>query len=78
MIFRGMAHGADNVSNREPLQVGKTVGAAYFISNASPRRAASYFAPAEPFDIIDINPSEQSDASNSGSSRTVDRHERLG
>jgi hypothetical protein len=23
VIFRGMAHGADNVSNREPLQVGK-------------------------------------------------------
>ena len=41
LIFRGTAHGADNVSNREPLQVGKTVGAAYLICNASPRRAAS-------------------------------------
>ena len=41
VIFRGMAHGADNVSNREPLQVGKTVGAAYLIRNASPLRAAS-------------------------------------
>ena len=78
MIFRGMAHGADNVSNREPLQVGKTVGAAYVISNASPRRAASYFAPAEPFDVIDINQSEQSNASNPGGSRTIDRLERLG
>jgi len=41
VIFRGMSHGADNVSNREPPQVGKTVGAAYLICNASPRRAAS-------------------------------------
>jgi hypothetical protein len=77
-IFRGMAHGADNVSNREPLQLGKPVGAPYLISNASPRRAASCFAPAEPFDITDINPLEQSNASNSGGSRTIDRLEHLG
>jgi len=31
VIFGGMAHGADNVSNREPLLVGKTVGAAYLM-----------------------------------------------
>jgi hypothetical protein len=40
-LFRGMAHRADNVSNGEPLQVGKTVGAAYLMCNASPRRAGS-------------------------------------
>jgi hypothetical protein len=45
VMFRGMAHRADIVSNREPLQVGKTIGAAYMICNASPRRAASYSPP---------------------------------
>jgi hypothetical protein len=73
-----MAHRADNVSNREPLQIGKTVGAAYLICNASLRRAASWFAPAEPVDFIDINPSEQSNAFYSGGSRTIDRLEHLG
>jgi hypothetical protein len=34
------AHGASNVSDREPLQVGKTVGAAHLICNASPRAAS--------------------------------------
>ena len=70
-----MAHGADNVSDREPLEVGKTVGAAHLICNASPR-ADSWFAPAEPADLIDINPSEQSNAFYSGSG-TIDRLEHL-
>ena len=71
-----MAHGADNVSDREPLQVGKTVGAAHLICNASPR-ADSWFAPAEPADLIDINPSEQSNAFYSDF-RTIERLEHLG
>jgi hypothetical protein len=35
-----MAHGADNVNDREPPQVGKTVGAAHLICNAPPRAAS--------------------------------------
>jgi hypothetical protein len=63
--------------NRESLQVGKTVGAAYLICNASAPRSRFLVRPGEPVDLIDINPSEQSNAFYSGS-RTIDRLEHLG